>query len=226
MKRLEPLAPGEFYHFYNRGVDKRDIFLDDFDFLRFVVLLYLCNSKEKVFLPDLLRNRELEDLLLLERHDNLVEIGAFCLMPNHFHILIKIPENGGVYDGALFMQKLITGYVMYFNKKYGRTGALLEGRFKSQYVGDDNYLKYLFSYIHLNPVKLIKSDWRETGIDKGELSRVHSYLAGYKYSSYLEYTDKPRNDYSNILSREAFPDYFVTGENFIGELNDWLSFKE
>ncbi len=73
-------------------------------------------------------------------------------MPNHFHILFKQEKEQGI---TTFMQKLSTAYVMYYNKKYKRSGGLFEGKFKSKYAGEDRYLKYLFSYIHLNPLKIL-----------------------------------------------------------------------
>ena len=90
-------------------------------------------------------------LLDLPRKETLVDIGAYCLMPNHFHLLIRETAEGNI---SRFMLKLQTGYPMYFNKKYQRTGALFEGKFKAKHITNDNHLKYLFAYLHLNPVKI------------------------------------------------------------------------
>jgi len=220
----DDLAPGGYYHVYNRGVDKREIFLEHKDFLRFTVLMYLCNSHENIYLPDLLRDNKIEDLLLKERGKNLVDIGCFCLMPNHFHLLIKIPEDGNDANISLFMQKLITGYVMYFNKRNQRKGTLFEGRYKAKLISNDNYLKYIFSYIHLNPVKLIRPDWREEGLAVEDFNPIHSYLKDYMYSSYLEYSGEPRNGFERILNKEVFPEYFSNDQDFLRELTGWLNF--
>ena len=82
-------------------------------------------------------------------------------MPNHFHILVKEKIENGI---SKFMGKLTTGYSMYFNKRYDRTGSLFQGVFKSVHADSDEYLKYLFAYIHLNPIKLINPEWKENGI--------------------------------------------------------------
>ena len=118
------------------------------------------------------------------------------------------------------MKKLSTGYSMYFNKKHHRTGSLFEGKYKSEHADDDVYLKYLFSYIHLNPVKLIQSDWREKGI-RNKDEALH-YLSNFKYSSYLD--NKVARPESKIINRESFPDYFTTKESYDSEMEEWLSY--
>ena len=84
---------------------------------------------------------------------------------------------------------------MYFNKKQNRSGVLFESRYKSKWIDNDNYLKYIFSYIHLNPVKLIRPNWRAGKLGKAELKDIHEYLSDYKYSSYLDYTYKFKSVY-------------------------------
>ena len=152
-------AVGEFYHVYNRGTDKRKIFLSQADYQRFIILLYLANSNQPVRID--LRRNSVEKLFEADRGKDLVDIGAYCLMPNHFHILLKEKVENGI---SLFMQKITTAYTMYFNKKHERSGVLFQGVFKSEHLATDNYLKYIYSYIHLNPVKLIEPTWRENGI--------------------------------------------------------------
>ena len=141
-------------------------------------------------------------------------------MPNHFHLLVTQIEGGSI---SKFMQKLTTGYSMYYNKKYERTGSLFEGKFKSEHANIDNYLKYLFSYIHLNIIKLIQKDWKEVGIkNKNEAT---DYLNEYKYSSYLDYLGIDRKE-NSILNREDFPDYFPTKELFKKDIFEWLSYRQ
>ncbi len=153
------LTPGEFYHVYNRGVEKRVIFLDRHDYEHFKELLYVMNSTQPVVLRDV--RQEVLSPYEHDRGSTLVAIGAYCLMPNHFHVLASPLVEHGL---STFMTKVGTGYSMYFNKKYQRTGTLFEGKFKTQWVDDDTYFKYLYAYIHLNPVKLLQSDWKERGI--------------------------------------------------------------
>ena len=140
-------------------------------------------------------------------------------MPNHFHILITEISEGGI---TKFMQKLSTGYAMYYNKKYQRTGSLFEGKFKSEYAGNERYLKYLFSYIHLNPIKLIQKDWKEKGIKNKKIALM--YLEGYTNSSYLDFVWNKRIQ-KNILSPELFPDYFPTKDLFRKEILEWLNYN-
>src|SRR3989344_1469204 len=160
---------GEYYHLYNRGNSKQKIFIDQEDYNHFVKLLYLCNSTRSITYRDISKN-----VYDFEREETLVFIGAYCLMPNHFHILVKEKSEKGI---SKFMQKISTAYSMYFNQKYKRTGGLFEGKFKSQHLNIDRYLKYIFSYIHLNPTKLIEAKWKEIGIEniKGAVAYLKNY---------------------------------------------------
>lgn len=207
----------EFYHIYNRGNSKQKIFLDLKDYQRFVDLLYAVNREEKFNFADSLKGISVYEQ---DSKNPLIAIGAYCLMPNHFHILLTPLAEKGV---SKFMQKLSTAYVMYFNQKYKRTGALFEGKFKSQHAGDDRYLKYLFSYIHLNPVKLIQKNWKGQGIkNKNEVAK---YLSEYKYSSFLDYIEVVRQQ-NKILNPKPFPSYFPNKNDFTKEIFEWISFNE
>ena len=185
MARKTRFAPNEYYHIYNRGTEKRDIFMSSRDYDRLLCLLYACNQSDTVVQ---VQNKTLLELTKIKNGSKpLVEIAAYCLMPNHFHLLIREKEENGV---SRFMQKVTTGYTMYFNKKFERTGSLFQGAFKATHVKEDRYLKYLISYIHLNPIKLIEPEWKEVGIS--DLNGSQKYLDNYKYSSYLDYQNKNR----------------------------------
>ena len=221
MLRPIPFAPGEYYHLYNRGTDKRVLFIDDADYERFVSLLYLCNSGVPIHRSDH-RARSLEDILYIEREATLVDIGAYCLMPNHFHILLREHSDGGI---SLFMKKLLTAYAMYFNNKYERKGTLFEGPFRSRHAGHDAYLKYLFAYIHLNPIGIIDTEWKEKHIRNRKVAK--QFLSEYQYSSYLDYAgggDERRQ--SAILNKLAFPEYFEKKGEFNTYVNDWIAGSE
>ncbi|MEK7140879.1 MAG: hypothetical protein AAB815_03790, partial [Patescibacteria group bacterium] len=118
-----------------------------------------------------------------------------------------------------FMQKLSTAYVMYFNKKYKRTGGLFEGKFKSQHLHNDKYLKYIFSYIHLNPVKLLQKDWKEAGLRNK--TQTFRFLDSYHYSSCQDYLGVSRK-YNILLTRSVFPAYFPSVSTFKKEILEWL----
>lgn len=212
MRRKSAFIEGEFYHLYNRGVDKRVIFTCQNDYERFLALLYLCNSKQEVRMNNL-ATTSLESRLRIKRTEPLVAIGAFCLMPNHFHLLCTPYSSEGL---SQFMKKLQTGYSMYFNIKYERSGSLFEGPFKDKHVLDDSYLKYLFSYIHLNPAKLINPRWKES---KEIDDRLLRFIETYPYSSYSAYH---KNEHS-ITDPEAYPSYFSSQQALRAHVTDWLA---
>lgn len=210
-------ASGEYYHIYNRGNSKQKIFQGKEDYMHFVGLLYVCNQNGNFKSDNLNKN---QGLFSVEINDQIVQIGAYCLMPNHFHILITTNEGNAI---SKFMLKLTTAYAMYYNKKYKRTGSLFEGKFKVEHASSDRYLKYLFSYIHLNPIKLIDSKWKKKGIrDK---SKAIKYLQEYKFSSYLDYLGENRVQ-NKVLKIEAFPDYFPQYKDLFNEIVEWLSYND
>lgn len=226
--RKVPLVAGEYFHIYNRGNSKQDIFLNKEDRERFVKLLYLSNSKKGINFRDDIVDKKI-DALDFKRGDTLVSIGSWVLMPNHFHIYVTSPispipgigeeDSGNI---TLFMNKLSLSYAKYFNRKYKRTGALFEGPFKSVHIEDDNQAKYLFSYIHLNPIKLIDSTWKVNGIKNKD--KIFEYLNNYKWSSYDDHRGilRPEN---KILQLKDFPDYFSNIKDFNSEILSWLQYK-
>ena len=226
--RKIPLISGEYFHVYNRGNSKQEIFLDDKDRERFVKLLYLSNSRRKFNFREDIVDRKI-DAWDFKRGETIISIGAWVLMPNHFHIYIVSPIPGIGEEGdkekaniSLFMNKLCVSYAKYFNKKYSRTGALFEGPFRSTHVMDDNQAKYLFSYIHLNPMKLINPKWKEIEINDINISLKH--LDTYKWSSYQDHRGISRKE-NKILHLNDFPDYFFNIQDFNSEIFSWLQYE-
>lgn len=207
--RKQSFAPDEFYHLYNRGTEKRIIFHDKKDYAHFMFLMYVCNTLKNIELRNIGEN--------FDRGENIVNIGVYCLMPNHFHILIQEKIEGGI---SKYMLKLMTSYSMYFNKKYKRTGKLYEGVFKSIYAEKDNYLKYLYSYIHLNPAKLIDKNWKENRNKNTE--SLSKYVFNYPYSSLKEYVDSE----FKIINPTGFPKYFLNPVDHKKELFEWLNLNK
>lgn len=170
-----------YYHIYNRGVEKRLIFQDREDYTKFLFLLKLYLSpvdelhKEFPLLRPHIINNNLEGKL------NLL---AFCLMPNHFHLLIHQSQKDAI---TKFMRALITSYSMYFNKRYERVGSLFQGIFKAANVESDEYFLHLSRYIHLNPLG------RGASIDE------------FQWSSYLYYLGKKE---ALWLNTKTISDYF------------------
>ena len=231
--RKVSIVEGEYYHFYNRGNSKQNIFLDDQDYDRFVKLLFLCNSNKDInFRTDIVEKKV--DTWDFDREKLLVSICAWVLMPNHFHLYIKVPnlpearllednleDNLKTKKAAiLFMLKIGTAYAKYFNTKYGRVGSLFEGKFKSVHVTNDIQARYLFSYIHLNPIKLIQPKWREQGIVNKKVA--FEYAKNYKYSSFKDWLGLKRKE-SLILDKEEL--VYILPENFSprDDIFEWLS---
>ena len=170
-------AEGEFYHVYNRGVDKREIFTDDYDTQRFLQSMKVFNAKDavgsiyeheqrhknlEVEHPNLDKNTDTDT-----NTDRLVNVIAYCLNPNHFHLLLEQVSENGI---SQFMQRIGGGYTMYYNEKHERSGALFQGRFKASHVQNNEYLLHLSAYINLN-------------------DRVHQLGGGTSRSSWGEYVD-------------------------------------
>jgi putative transposase len=216
--RSVPFVPGEFFHIYNRGTDKRTIFFDYADHHRFLELLYLCNSEKQINVRDVKSSHE--SVFDFERDEMLVSIGAYCLMPNHFHLLLTPQTDGAI---SKYMNKVSTGYSMYFNKRYMRTGALFQGKFKAEHADTDEYLKYLYAYIHLNPVKLIDSTWREEGVK--DAAKSFDFTASFQYSSLPDYLGQKREE-NKIIDPKPFPEYFLTQDDIKKEIFEWLTYNE
>lgn len=141
---------GGYYHVYNRGVEKRAIFLDDQDchvFLRYIKL-YLSPTER---IKELSRDKPRLSRFIRLNLENDVDLLCFALMPNHFHMLLKNKTINGV---RTFIQRLATAYSMYFNNKYNRVGALFQNIYKASPILEDAYLLQLTMYIHKNASKL------------------------------------------------------------------------
>jgi len=146
--RKEPLETGEYYHVYNRGVDKRDIFSNIYDLERFKESIKQFNQVEGI--GSLQRQHKSVRALgsnPIEQSEPLVAIVAFCINPNHFHFILKQLTDGGI---AKFMQKTLGGYTYYFNQKHERSGSLFQGTFKSKLVNGEGYFRKIFGYVNQN----------------------------------------------------------------------------
>lgn len=210
------------YHVYNRGVEKREIFLDDQDYRVFLSFL-------KAYLsPQLDHKKILEHPLTLMTGSRPVRIRplrsfveevsllSYCLMPNHFHLLLYQKES---YSMARLLQALCTSYSMYFNKRYKRIGTLFQGPYKAVFVDRDSYLLHLSRYIHLNP--------------KGMTGPRPVIVREYPYSSYPYYLrlkqaawlhpehvldyfrSAQRRDYRDFLSYESFVEDYGEDSKFV-----------
>ena len=223
MQRKFNFGVDEYYHVYNRGNDKRLIFNDDFDRNRFLRSLFLLNTSDSV---EMRHYGRLPSVKIFEPSQKggmgtIVDIGAYCLMPNHFHLLIREKVDGGI---SLFMKKLLISYSKYFNLKHKRIGSLFEGPFRATHIDNDRYLHYLFAYIHLNPTKIAFPTWPEAPIN--DIIKAEQYLANYQFSSYLDYAREDRRPEEQILTKKAFPEYFQKPSDFNTFLADWVKYQE
>jgi len=157
--RKDPLITGEYYHIYNRGVDKRDIFMNIADLTRFVISVKEFNTtdpigsiREKTKPFKNVAQDHLPGVQHLGEHlgdgaTPLVSIICYCFNPNHFHFIIKQEVDDGISE---FFKRLLGGYTNYFNKAYDRSGALFQGRFKSHLIKTNQYFLKIRPYVHMN----------------------------------------------------------------------------
>jgi putative transposase len=182
-------APQSYYHVYARGLNRQKIFREAADFEKFLRLF------DRYLSPN-----EAHDAngVSFPNYFNKVELLCFCLMPNHFHLLVYQHRLG---EMTQFMRSLLTSYSMYFNKKYKRSGPLFESRYKASLISDDAYLEHITRYIHLNP-----RDWRR-----------------YDYSSLPYYLQRVTDDW---LRPKRITETFETPEAYLGFMNDYVQNKE
>ncbi|KKU55273.1 MAG: hypothetical protein UX77_C0014G0004 [Parcubacteria group bacterium GW2011_GWA1_47_11] len=215
MLRKTALAVGETYHVYNRGAHKQSIFTSEGDYQRFLLLLHLCNQLGPLDFRRLLskyKGRSFADIFEEEKNEqSLVEILAYSLMPNHFHVVLRQKDEGGI---TTFLKKVLTGYSMYFNTKYAHSGVLFQGRFKSSHIDNEAYFRYIFSYVHLNPLDLFAPGWKECGLKNPDGAR--QYVNSYKYSSFFDYVGNNRAEKA-LLSFGQTPE-FLKSQNDLEEL--------
>lgn len=197
----------EIFHVLNRGVDKRKIFLSDSDYFRFVHDLYEFNDKNIVntTFKSFCVNKELNDIASRtsdkKQRELLVDVHAFCLMPNHYHLLLTERVDGGI---SKFMKKVNMGYAKYFNQKYDRRGTLFEGRYKSILVENDAHFIHLPYYIHLNPLDLIMPEWRKNKIY--DYKKAIQFLENYRWSSFIDYSGG--KNFPSVISKKLLMDFF------------------
>jgi REP element-mobilizing transposase RayT len=194
--RRTPFAEGEWYHCYSRGVDKRTVFESKIEYERYLQLLYLCNSDKTIHRSDLLEQSS-EEIFSHPRGTSVVAIGAFALMPNHTHMLLKETTQQGI---SQFMGRVNNAYTKYFNIKRDRVGNLFVNPFRAKHVPNDLYFKYLIRYILLNPAELFEPQWKEGRVH--DLPGLEQKLFSYPYASIPEFWGSKRAE-SGILDRDS-----------------------
>ena len=191
----------DLYHVLNRGVDRRNIFLDTQDYLRYVQNLYEFNDEQRI-----VNRGRLSDLggHSAENRTTLVSLHGWCLMRNHFHLLLSEELPGGI---SKFVMKVNVGYAKYFNLKYKRVGTLFQSKSKQIPIERDGHYMHILPYIHLNPLDYTKEyrGWRSDGVQ--DISAALEHLRNYRWSSYQDYCGV--RNFPEILTRHEFaqPDY-------------------
>jgi len=200
-----------YYHVYNRGVEKRKIFLDHEDYVTFLGCLKLYLSPPKPIdrrfaltvhgdtQSDTLDKTVYVPSRQPSNYTNNIELVAYCLMPNHFHLLLRSIEKDSM---SRFMRSLTTRYSMHFNKKYERIGSLFQGPYKAVMIEQESQFLWVTKYIHQNPRSLIAN------------------LSDYQYSSYANYVGKIRQPWlhtENILTYFSQTNPHNTYQNFVEE---------
>lgn len=221
IKRPQLLNNG-IYHIITRGVEKRQIFMDDSDYYRAIFSLYEFNDEN----PALIRDRRRDRLrakkngieLFSANRELLVEILAFCLMPNHVHLLLRQLKDNGI---SAFMRKFGAGYAAYFNKRHDRVGHLFQGRFRAVSVDSIRQLKNTFVYINVNPTELVEVGWKEKGIKEPE--KAIKFLENYKWSSYPDYTGN--KNFPSLTNREFILKTLGGKENCKNFVEEWIKHK-
>ena len=200
----------EIYHILNRSIDKKKIFSNDKDYLRFIHDLFEFNDEGFANKYSVLQGPNIRKPRKL-----LVNIHAFCLMPNHYHLLVSEIKEDGI---KKFMQKLGAGYVRYFNQKYKRKGTIFESRYKSILISKSNHFLNLPYYIHLNPLDLKFPEWRERELNN--YNKVVEYLNNYRWSSHLDYCGI--KNFPSVTDRKLLLDIFSGEEKYKQSINKWL----
>lgn len=204
----------ELFHVLSRGVDKRQIFMSDKDYLRFLHNLYVLNDEARVNNVFYLFNK-INDIASHYKRSRLVDIHTFCLMPNHFHLLLSPILEKGV---SKFMKKLNMAYAKYFNQKHDRVGALFQGRYKSISIYKEAHFAHLPFYIHCNPLDMFSPEWRDGKLNK--LKESINFLEKYRWSSHIDYLGK--NNFPHITNREFLLDCFGGSNGYKSQIYSWL----
>lgn len=200
-------------HVCNRGVEKRPIFLNKKDYLKFVENLFRFNNDG----PGIPFSNNPEDTT--DRRP-IVDILKWSLLPNHYHLLLRERIEGGIIK---FIQRLGNGYTKYFNIKNERSGYLFQNAAKNNLITNPRHFLYIPLYIELNPLDLFDKNWRISKVAKPE--QAIRFLENYRWSSFRDYSRK--DTFPFLLNKKLFYELFATSRNsFQKEAREWISDPE
>ena len=215
------LVNQEIYHIIIRGTGDSLIFKDESDYYRGIFSIYEFNTIKPIEIKK--RRHERQKIKVngepfSDTRDLMVEILAFCFMPNHIHLLLRQLKDKGISE---FVKKVGVGYAGYFNKKYDRKGPLFS-KFRAVHIKDDIQLKVVFAYIHVNPASLIEPGWKENGIKDSK--KVIGFLKKYKWSSYQDYSGK--KNFPSVTERDFFLKTIGDEKNCREFVENWVEYKK
>ena len=218
------LVNNEIYHVISRTVGDTVVFNDEKDFYRGIFSIYEFNNDNPVNIWERRKERIIEKKklgptsLTLQERDMFIEILAFSFMPNHLHLLVRQLKDNGI---VKFIQKVGTGFAIYFNKKHNRKGHLFN-KFRAVYVKDDDQLKNVFAYIHTNLISLIEPGWKEKGIKNS--GKVKEFLENNKRHSYPDYLGK--NNFPSVTQRDFLLETMGGVEGCKEVVDNWILYKK
>ena len=227
-------ANNEIYHLVLRRIEDKLLFIDTDDYYRGIFALYEFNNSNPVSISKRRRQRMAfkrkvkeivgegeEEVVEPDKRNKLVEILAFCLMPNHIHILAQQIQDNGI---TKFMQKLGSGLATYFKKKYEikLKGHFFQDRFTAVHIENDVQLQVVFVYIHTNPISIIFPEWKAKGANDAQ--KAIDFIENYKWSSYQDYLGK--KNFPSLTKRDLLLEV-MGGEKGCKEwVDDWIKRKK
>lgn len=230
--RKEQFINGEIYHVVLRALDDNLIFKDVNDYYRGIFSIYEFNNLK----PTTIQNRRKERARFkklsspdrdrvsivadfVDKRDKLVDILAFCFMPNHIHLLLRQLKENGI---TQFMRKVGIGYAGYFNRRHSRKGYVFQNRFKDVHIENDDQLKTVFTYIHTNPISLIEPGWKKVGIKDPE--KIEKFLNNYKWFSYSDYIGN--NNFPSVTERNFILEIMGGKQGCKDFVDNWIRYKK
>ena len=231
--RKEKFEDGDVAHIILKGVDGNSIFKDIDDYYRGIFSIYEFNNLNPVSIKEKRRiihqlkkvsrgrtSGNSGSLIIEDIRERMVDLLAFCFMPNHIHLLLKQIKENGVTE---FMRKVGTGYGGYINRKYKRQGHVFQSSFNAVKIKTDEQLEVVFAYIHTNPISLIYPDWKKLKIENKDFNKTIKFLENYKWSSYLDYIGV--KNFPSVTQREFMLELFGGENNCKTFIEDYIKNK-
>ena len=210
----------EFYHTYNRGVEKRKIFLENVDYLRGIHDAYEFNNVNAVVNVAYRFDKSVTSVISQKPRKKLVDLLCWCFVPNHYHFFSSPVKNNGL---SKYHQKFGVGFTNFFNNKYKRSGVLFQGGYKKVRVTNDTQALQLICYIHANPLDLWKPNWKERGLTDSEIKDALEFLEKqYRWSSHLDWWGI--KNFPSLVNSSFMSRFFKNPEGYREFFINWLRY--